>query len=473
MEKLPLKKASFLLAIALFLFIFSFNFSSAVNITSVQTGSLSSTRGTAGLIWDNTGHNLYAVDSCSNGFVNGAHPNFITQYTTSSPYDISNLNAINNTNLTLYFPSNQLAIKGGVNMTLTNTTQGWNIDSFYITRDGNNLYLVVDDSNCNKFDTLGTHAQSYVILHYTMTNFDLTTLTYSEQLFFYGGEKDSSYSQFWGTFGSAYTFPQIRGIYVSDLGNYLVLSGSSFNSIDSINIPSYYYFNMSTPYSIINLVNGSEISPQTVTNKSYPFAFNRSTTSQYAFYSNLQVASDGSFFSLSQRNPHSSSFNIMMGVSAVQGGMIQPVTSTDSEGLTFASYNGNLYVFSQTGGTITKSQVFDLGAPISGQPQQTEGQQITTSFVSGIVNLFPDPVTLTFAQKMGYVFVFMLFSAIIILLAGVFSGVGVGVVLGIIILLIEFVEFIFFVSIGYIPVSFVVLLVLIGLGIGFLAIRRK
>lgn len=128
---------TFIFIFSLFLVSFLISCTSAVTVSQLQTASLSGSVGSADLQWDNTGNYLYAFDDCQAG----ATPNNLTIYYAPSQYDLSNLQISSTVNLTSLFPSTNLTA-GAISYNISNLSQGFNVVTAYMTRAGNNLYLV-------------------------------------------------------------------------------------------------------------------------------------------------------------------------------------------------------------------------------------------------------------------------------------------------------------------------------------------
>lgn len=460
---------TFIFIFSLFLISFLISCTSAVTVSQLQTASLSGSVGSADLQWDNTGNYLYAFDDCQAG----ATPNNLTIYYAPSQYDLSNLQISSTVNLTSLFPSTNLTA-GAIGYNISNLSQGFNVVTAYMTRAGNNLYLVVSNNGCTWEDTNGIHSHSYIILHYTMTNFNVANAVLSEYQYYYGGEQGGGFSQFPFTYGSTYTIPQIKGIYINDNGNYLVIAGNYIaNGVSDIN-PKIYTFNLTSPYSLAGMKNSTSFYGANVANMTYPFNISRITSNNYAFYSSLQVSPDNSFYVMTERKQHTSvSSTVSIGVASVAGGLKQDVVSGSSDftSATIASSFTNLYLFAQSGGTLYKYQINDLTSQVNEAVNQTQAQQITTNLVSGFTGLFPDASTLSFAQKVGFTLAIMLITAIVILLASSSFSSGVNVIVLWIILLIEVMEFIYFISIGYVPIGVLITLLLFGAIVAYLFLR--
>lgn len=469
------KKFIFLFSLFVILSVSFLSTVSAVSVSQLQTYNLPYSRGTSLLEWDSSGNNLIAIDDCNSGGIT----DYATVYNTPSSYDITSLSPSSFVNLSSLFPVTNLSANGrGYN--LNNLSDGFSTKAAYITRNGKNLYLVLTNGGCTWADTNGIHSQSLVILHYTLnSSFDLSTLTYQELAYYYGGENGGGFQQLAGTYGATYTIPQVRGIYVSDTGNYMTISGNWFVTGQATNSPKFFYWNLTTAYNFTAMVNGtSRPIISTGGNFTYPFTFYRpATPSQFAFYSNIQVSPDGSFYNVIERNQHSGSTGstVSLGISTVSNGSKQDVVSSanDFSGVTTVSSYTNIYLFTQSGGVLYKYQVNDLTTQISEAENQTQGQETTTQLVNAFTNLFPPASTLSFGQRTGFVVAIMVLTALGLLIAASSFKNGVNVIVLWIVLIIEVVEFIYFVAIGYINIGVLVLLALIALAVAYLAFRQK
>lgn len=453
----------------LFLFLLSFlvlNTVSAIDATLLQTYNLPATRGTAGLIWDTNGNNLIAFDDCTSG----GTANNATVYYTPSAYGINSLSISQTYNLTLLFPNNTLKAYTS-NYSISNTTQNWNINTAYITRNGLHMYLLVTNEGCSWKDTNGIHSNSYAVLHYNLTSsFNISSAVYSDMLYYYGGELGGGFSQFHGTYGTTYTIPQIRGLYVNDAGTYLTISGNWYNSTLANLYPTFYSYSLTNAYGLNGALNLSSYERAVASNYTNPFNFSRETASNYVFYSNLQVTPDNSLVSLIERNRHSSSSTVSVSVDSVSNGMKQDLitSSSDYAGLTLASSYTNVYLFTQSLGVLYKYELSNITTQLSEAEQQTQTQQVYNDVIDSFTSVFPEPNTLSFKQKIGWVTATMFFTAIFVLVIGSNMGKsGVNPLLLWIILILLVVEFFFFISLGYIGTGVLVTLVLLALAVAY------
>lgn len=385
---------------------------SAIELTQVNTVVLPQAVGNAGLVFDTNGLHLFAFDSNL-----GVQANYVSEYNLGSAYNLSTLSYSGNS----------------VNITAISPHKNYTVTSGYITRDGHNLY-VTEASDINDFP-IG----HYDIVHFTLNNFDLTTLNFSD----YASTTFTNY---------AYN-PSLNGIYVSDNGAYLMVSGAWFEG--SASAPRSITYSLTTPYNI---------SLATPTTNPYLFTCN-------SYYSgstdnNIFGTPDFNLLGLIQGG------YIMLHYNSLQNGTCQIMaTPTSTSGLYIASTFSNLYLFTEKAGSLYEYQIVNLSYSYAGTG--SSNSIASSSFIDGILSIFPDANTLTLGEKMGFVFITMLITAIVILFAG--HGVidGVDSIIMFIVVGLEIVEFIFFAGIGYIPVGFVIIAVMFAIGLGYLAVRGR
>ena len=102
----------------------------------------------------------------------------------------------------------------------------------------------------------------------------------------------------------------------------------------------------------------------------------------------------------------------------------------------------------------------------------TTNSTIINSFVNPILSLFPEASTLSLGQKAGIVLIVMLLTAIILLFAGSqISRDGLSSLIIWVVLIVLVAEFIFFIAIQYVPIGFLIILVLFALAISYLKFR--
>lgn len=425
MIKKSYNKSYSLLAFAIFFFLFSFYIASAVSITQLQTGTLSQARGTAGLVFDSTGNKLFAFDNW-----HGSNPNYISEYALPTAYDISALAHAQSINLSSYLPS-------PFNTALYSLTTG------YITRNGNNLYIIMGNVSDDQNDA-NIHYNNYTVFHFTLNNFDLSTLTLADS---------GNIGQIQGFFN---VNPTLMGIYVNDNGSLMTLTGRS--TIAGNSAPRFFFYNLVNPYAV-NLTTAGA-SPYNITIGSY---------SSYASYTNLWVAPNNGFLAFLERDIKQGAYSTKF---ALVNGNVVELEAQNREGLTLASTFSNIYLFSQSGGTIYKYQLDNYTAIVSETLAVSEGQSIFTQVTDSIINIFPPSTTLTFKQKTGIVFIVMLLTTLIILFAGSQLGSqGLSQLILWIIMVLLVSEFIFFVAISYIPLGFFITLLLVALGLSYFKLK--
>ena len=440
--------AIYLVTTLFFLFIFSFSVN-AVSVSELQTGTLSESFGTAGIVFNSEGTKLFATDSN-----HGNKPNFISEYILTTAYDLSTISFLNSTNLTSIIPSVLSATGCCIN---NNYTSDWGLTASYITRNGLNLYVVYSSSAINDMDTQAYHVRSYAIIHFNMNSFDTTTLNFTDTYQMYNTAGSSNpFST-----GTQYTSPNIRGIYVTDDGKYLILSGSSGDS------PSMWAFNMSSPYYLTSMVNytigGGYI---------LPFQ-SPQETGLYLSYYNLWVSPDLKTRLYNMKRTHSTSSNtIYIATDGVNGGNGSGILTSQREGQTITSSFGSFYLFNQQAGTIYKYQINNISFYENQAKNISEGQKVIVGqIIDPLIALFPASETLNLGQKIGFVVFFMFLTAVIILFAGSTAQDGIKTILLWLIVGLWLIEFVYFVAISYIPISILITLVLLATAIILIRIK--
>lgn len=415
MKKLTSKKLlsiPFLFLIAALLLI---NLVSSVSVTQLSSNAVSGTRGTAGLVFSQDGLKLVAFDNWD-----GLNSNQATIYNLNSPFDVSSITTQTDVNLTLVLPEN---------------ISNYSVSAAYITRNGNNLYLLAvnDSSNTNN------GKRQIIVLHYSLSNFDVSSLSFVDELNFT--------SQ--AIVGIGFT-TRAMGIYVSDSGSELWLSGRELSSGASRpviwNTTLQQAFNVST-------------------NNSFSSSGHQAFSSN-AYASAILLSPDKSFNVFQERDVAQNNYVTAIGL------LFYPdltwnttsVINTDMEGVTFASTFSNVYLFTQHAGTIYKYQVNNVTFQGSEAQNLSQGQQtLIGQIIDPILSLFPDSNNISFSEKLGIVFLVMLLSAGLILFASSnLRSDGIHTLIIYVVLIILVSEFIFFVAIGYIPFGVLVLLALVA-----------
>jgi hypothetical protein len=310
----------------------------------------------------------------------------------------------------------------------------------------------------------GYHTRDTGIIHFTINSFDLSTIAYSDNYYMPGGVG----SLFPGSDGTYYTSPNVRGVYVSDDGSYLVISGVWYSYTPPINsqYPRFFSFNMTTPYSTIGMTNISNYIG------SQPFAFGRLGYSSYASYYNLWVSPDNNIMAMIERDVKQGAYSTYISVRTTNNGSEQLIQNENREGMTITSSFGNTYLFNQNGGTLYKYSLNDINLADNLTTTITPGQEVITGFTSGLIGLFPDYRALTLGERLGIVFIVLLFTALIILFASAqLSRDGLHSLVIYIILILLVVEFLFFTAISYIPLSWIIILILGALTLSYFRLR--
>lgn len=417
-KKLLFLSFIFLIAISLFTTI-----GSAVSVTQLSTASVSDSRGTGGLIFSQDGLKLIAIDNW-----HGLVPNQATIYNLNSPFDVSSVTTLTNVNLTLLLPQN---------------ISNYSVSAGYVTRNGNNLYLLAVN------DTLDTNnaKRQIIILHYSLSNFDISSVSFVDQLNFT--------SQ--AILGIGYT-PRAMGIYVSDSGNELWISGRELSS--GASRPVIWNTTLSSAFNVS-------------TNSSWGSSGHQAFSSN-AYASAIWLSPDKSFNAFQERDIPQGNYVTYIGLSFYPDltWNATSVINTDMEGLTMVSTFSNVYLFTQHSGTIYKYQVNNVSFQGNEAQNLSAGQQtLIGQIIDPILSLFPDANNISFSQKLGIVFLVMLISAGLLLYAGSSLVNGVHPLIIWVVIMILVAEFIFFVSIGYIPFGVLVLLILVAGLFSYLRLR--
>jgi hypothetical protein len=454
------KKMSFLLASSIFFILFFSFIVTAISATELQTTAMTGADGTAGLTFNPTGTKLFAIDNN-----HGSNPDYISEYTLSTAYDLSTMLIFTSFNLTSITPN---IMNKSSNL---NQSADYGITTAYITRDGSHLYAIYGSSSSDDMNDAGAHSRQYAIMHYTMnTSFDLSTLAFADE---YDMGFDGSIAA-WnnpGTRGVSFTEPNLRGVYVSDDGSFMSISGGWGATVGSYS--NFWTFNMPSPFYTSTMTNYS--------GSLYIHPFNITTPGkfQYGNYYNLWVSPDRSVVSVIEKDIHSvNTFSTLLGQRSIDNGTLYQIlglNALDREGLTIVNTFTNLYLFETHSGILYKYEVSNLTIVTSeAQNQSQASQQIIEQVINPLLNLFPDHTTLTFGQKMGYVLIVMLISALLLLYAGSqLRSEGLHSLMLYVVIIILIIEFFYFIAIQYIPLGILISLILIATAIIYLAIRGK
>lgn len=388
---------------------------SAVSLSPIDSATLNHATGTGGTVFDNTGNNLYAFGSWY-----GSNPNLISRYILGIAYNLSTLTYYSTYNLTAFYPAQY---------------QNYTLSAGYITPDGDNMYFVlINDTTTNVF-------KKFFIGHIALTNFNLDTMVYSD------GVNTSQ------IYGGAYA-PDYRGIFVTPDYNYLFLGGAYY--LGGVSGPRIDTYNLSGSSNIS--LNSKLANLPYLTNSS---AFISSSYDDSAFFS-----PDYSFYALVQKSISSGQIYFYVGSvsNGLQQGMPSPLGASLS-GLTIVSTFNNLYAFVSQTGTYTRYQVNNLTV----QANQAINQNVSVG--ATIINIFPDAQTISFGQKMLIMVLTIVITMVLLLVAG--SSHVENKVLLWLVAVIVFAELAFFIGIGYIPLGFIISVVVVGLIIGYFMLRHR
>jgi len=413
----------------LFLLVFTLSFSlvSSISITQIDSEPLSSTRGTAFIGFDNTGTKMYTI-----GNWHDSKPNYASYYNIFPAYNISNLALITDYNLTSIFPV---------------LYENWSISTAYMTLGGSHLYIVISNKSGDNND-FNPHSINYTFLHYNITNFDLSTTSYHSKL-----EIVLS--------GNTYVSPSIYGVFVSEDGNYIITSGNVYSG--SLH-PNFQAYVMSSHFDL------STASPTAST----PYDFSSSISyHSWASYANFIATSDINTIGFIERDIKQGFYALYLANRNNTGYAPLTVLTANREGLQIVQTGLESYLFAQGGGIIYKYRINDLFANSTGAINEGAFNGILATTVNSILSVFPNSSDLTFSQKLGYILITMIMTTVIILFASSRIGDGLAVFAMWIILCLLFAEFLYFVGIGYIPISIFILLVLIAIAFSYLKLKNS
>lgn len=133
------------------------------------------------------------------------------------------------------------------------------------------------------------------------------------------------------------------------------------------------------------------------------------------------------------------------------------------------SYSPIGYVRDQFHGSFnSKTITINVGSLANVNSNNTQ----VAGFVNSLLSIFPEANTLSFSQKIGITLVVMLMTAVVILLAGAqfgHNGLNTAVLWLTVILIVM--EYIFFTALGYLPIAWLVILILASLALSYLRLR--
>jgi hypothetical protein len=173
-----------------------------------------------------------------------------------------------------------------------------------------------------------------------------------------------------------------------------------------------------------------------------------------------------------ERDVRQGAYSTYISVRTTNNGSEQLIQNENREGMTITSSFGNTYLFNQNGGTLYKYSLNDINLADNLTITITPGQEVITGFTSGLIGLFPDYRALTLGERLGIVFIVLLFTALIILFASAqLSRDGLHSLVIYIILILLVVEFLFFTAISYIPLSWIIILILGALTLSYFRLR--
>lgn len=423
--KKEMQKSLVLMAFS-FLFIFiCLAFANAIDITQIGSSSVINTHsiGTAGISFDNTGLKFFAADD-----LNGNQPNIISEYGLSTAYNISTLYFSSDTNLTPLLPAND-----------TNYT----ISTSYFTRDGNNFYVVIP--NATSGSKIG-----FDIVHYTLNNFDLSTLAFADK---------NNITLINGAYS-----PYVTGIYVTDDGSKLLLSGARV--VGAPSRPYMWYYDISNFRLNSTFTSHFDSSSQTLNNTLF-FPFVNNAYISVTSWNDVWVSPDN------QISVFYESGTLLGSNGLLSNGQTQTMSfGLGGNGITLVNLYTGLYFYTEVGSVMKQYIVNNITISSSPAVNVSAGQEVVKGVNDAILGLYPDAATLSFKQKMGYTLFTMLLSVIIILFAASrLTSDGLHSAVMYIIIAVVVMEFFFFVAIEYISVGILVLIAIIGLGLAYLRLK--
>lgn len=132
-------------------------------------------------------------------------------------------------------------------------------------------------------------------------------------------------------------------------------------------------------------------------------------------------------------------------------------------------FTATAYVRDQFKSSYSSSQiVVHVGTLSNLQESGIVGQ-----IVNSLLSTFPDASNLSLGQRLGIVFVVMFLTAVIILFASSqLTSEGIHQFIVYVVFILLLIEFVFFIAISYIPIEWLVVLVLIGITFAYFGLRK-
>lgn len=418
-----LKSGLFSSFLFIFLFLFLINSASAISITQVQSKALSQSFGSAGIVFDSTGTRLIAFDTSNTAFEN--LDNEVSVYNLGTAYDLDTL------------------VYSGVR--INETEMAFNsllkLDAGFISSDGQHMYIAIH--NASQSPSGSSQVFKYEIRHYSLSiPFNITTLAFVD-----------SYNLSLQGSGQA---PEISSIFVNDNGSYIALGGA-FNT-SSGGSQKIMFESLATPFylsshSWINtyrlslfgeVVRGFTILPQ----GNYLFS---QIHDDSPLTNKLILSSNDSFpFSSAQGSFSCASHSCVE--TEVNSGL-------DRRGMYIISDFSGIFLFQEGAGTLYKYSVNDFSIT---NTTTTTNSSVANDLIDSFLSVFPNSETLSFKQKMAWVFLGIILLDLIIIIATHKAGEGVAPLVLYIISFLDIGLVIFFTAIGYIDFGIIVTLLLIG-----------
>lgn len=410
-NKVLFKKWNFVITIFIFIFLIGIqqvraDINIANNTLSQQidvTATYHPPSGVSSGGWfDSSGLNYYLLS----GF--GVTNFNISQYTLSSPYDLSSLS---------YF--------GLFNKTWSTNQQ---TEDFYLNPSGTDIYIARTDANAGP--------QPSFIYHYNMTiPNNISSLTNLSDFF-----TTSSYYQ-------------ITGVYISPNKELMIVSGNS---------ASLHYWD------VYNLTNPNNLSTASLYLRfTEGFTSNQWEGRGINYLNNgLTLFTMGSHSNVTQYTL-SSPYNFA--TANITGNYVFTTISDYSRGVNVFGYLGDsYYVTPQTstlGGTNYIKKYLLGNTPVL--IASSNGTDFISNIVSPLNGWFPDSSTLDTRTKWTFVFASMLIVSVILLIIGRNKDGSLHSAMPYIVALVDVALFVYFVAIGYISIGIVIMLVLILIAIGY------
>lgn len=373
-----------------------------------------------GVIFSTDGLTAY-----SSGYNNGNYPynSTIYQFSLSSPFDLTTITYLGNH--------------------INNSFNGDQLNSFYITPNGTDLYTAMG----NYSSAYPAYLTASYILHFKMTANNISSAVVKEKFLI-------------GTFA-------INGIYVSDNGSSAIISDVYFDGVTKQRLASYL---MSSPYNASALSRASgdyNVQLQNNVNAIMGIYVMNSGTKLFAINTASAIG-----------NPHTireynitSPYNVSTAFKTGELSFTEPIVKYGFYGTQTQWFTIGQNQYSVTDFDIRK-YLFNTTFAVA--INDSSGAGFINNAINGISSLFPKSSTLTFVQRITWSFFILVATSLIIAIA--FTGMFKRPITkgeGYFIAFINLVAFFYLVSIGYIPIIAVILLTLITIGVLYLLFKNK